>query len=63
MPTNTGLARTAIRGTQSLLGGFREFLGQLDAERAEQFKQPKPHSPRIDLVEEITATIGPSDGR
>src|SRR5680860_965540 len=47
----------------TLLGGFREFLGRLDAERAEQFNQPRPDMVRIDLVEVITATIGPIGGR
>jgi hypothetical protein len=47
----------------TLLGGFREFLGRLDAERAEQFNQPKPDIVRIDLGGVITATIGPIGGR
>jgi hypothetical protein len=46
----------------TLLGGFREFLGRLDAERAEQFNQPEPDMVRIDLVEVITAAIGPIGG-
>jgi hypothetical protein len=48
--------RTAAVPT--LLRGFREFLHRLEPDRAARFDQPRPDSPRIDLVAEIDRVIG-----
>jgi hypothetical protein len=49
------LTSTAV---PTLLGGFREFLGRLDADRMEQFAQPGPGEATMDLVADITRLIG-----
>jgi hypothetical protein len=45
----------------TLLGGFRDFLGRLDAELVERFNQPTTDHERIDLAAVITTMIGPPD--
>jgi hypothetical protein len=49
------LRRSAV---PTLLDGFREFLGRLDAERVEQFNQPTPADEWVDLSALITAGLG-----
>jgi hypothetical protein len=51
------LARDAV---PILLDGFREFIGRLEPERAEQFNRPKSDEPRIDIAARITVLVGPA---
>jgi hypothetical protein len=50
------LKRTAV---PTLLDGFREFVGRLDADMVARFNQPSQEVPRIDLLAAITTLIGP----